>query len=289
MSILREGKEYTGKEVNDQGFKFYVLTDYDDTYNGFQYQNGSNANFQSYDSSGAYEKCGLNFFDRDQLLLSMTYSDEIKYIRIVKIPDDAKVFVCKRCYKADKLILGERSIYNLSDYIDYDICMRVIKSCGWGLKYVPEELKTGDMCSTAIKSCGMALGAVPKELKTEEMCLIAVTSYAPALEAVPKELKTEEMCLIAVKSRGTALQYVPVDFKTEEMCLIAVQKSIRAFEYVPEYFKTEEMCLFVAGKFRHMRNYLKTVEICLVAVKLDNMALEYVPEELKPEVLRLLK
>ena len=171
-----------------------------------------------------------------------------------------------------------------------ELCLTAVKTNGYELRHVPEELRTYELCLTSVKTRGLAIESVPKELRTPELCLAAVKNNGYALRHVPEELRTYELCLTAVKTEGLALTYVPEELRTYELCLTAVKNNGYAEGYVPEELRTYELYLTAvktAGLvIETVPKELRTYELCLTAVKNNSYALRHVPEELHtPELL----
>ena len=104
-------KEYTGKEFNKKmgRRKLFRFTNFKENHNEFQYKDGLNVDFLPFDPSGSGQPGGLYFVDEDKI---ESYLGMIifcfHWIRKVTIPDDARVYVDKYKYKADKIILAPR-------------------------------------------------------------------------------------------------------------------------------------------------------------------------------------
>ena len=167
-----------------------------------------------------------------------------------------------------------------------------INVTAYGLKYVPEELKTSELCLEAVSQCGDELQFVPDKLKTMDLCLAAVQENAWAHEYVPDALKTQEFWLAAFQNNVRRFwPLLPDELKTPELCCIAVHDDAKALELVPEPLKTMGLCLAAVTKSGRMLQYvpepLITAEICLAAVNNDAWAFQFVPEAFKTQELCL--
>ena len=136
-----------------------------------------------------------------------------------------------------------------------------VRSQGWVLRYVPEELRDYNLCMIAVKSFGGALEYVPKSIQNDTLITAALKNYGPALQHIPVNERTEEQCKIAVNSYGTALEYVPDQYRNHKLYMDAVTSYGRALEFVP----MEE------------RSY----DICLKAIEIFGTTLKYVPLKLR--------
>lgn len=226
--------------------RFYILTNDNETHDGFHYINGIN-----HDDTRKH----LWFFVDIQLLYYQSYAkNNIKYIREVSfdgIPDATILVMQGKCI-ADKLMLSPRRKFsgNPENYIAYlsptDRCLEEVRQDGRALQYIPiqtEEIcicavshipemlymvkkQTRHICMEAVKRNGMMLRCVKH--KTLDLCQVAVKNTPDALEFCTKQ--TEEMCRMAVRQNGLALRCVK--HQTEVVCAIALQQNKRAIKYV---------------------------------------------------------
>jgi hypothetical protein len=237
MEYFNEFTEYTGKEfnkiVNENNLILVKVLNYDEYHFNFQYKEGLNIDTNEFNPNGECNKGGLYFTDYRYLL----YFYEIygKIIRLIEIPNDARVYIEDNKYKADKIILNEKITIEefYENYVNNkEICMKAVKKYGYALKYVPENLKDYDICLKAVKEDGLALKYVPKNIINKEICLAAVKNNGLALDYVPKNIINKEICLEAVKKNGEALKYVPENIIDKDICLEAVKEFGEALKYV---------------------------------------------------------
>ncbi len=86
------------------------------------------------------------------------------WIREVILPDDAKIYVEKNKYKADKFILKEKmEINQLLEWNDPDFCKSAVRQNGMALQFIKPELLTKDICKLAVKQNGFAFQYVKPE------------------------------------------------------------------------------------------------------------------------------
>ena len=102
MSI--SGLEFKLKYPNTD---FYKLTNEDENHNRFQFKDGLNIDFNTFNPTGSCSKGGLYFTEYDKISLWINYNfQNMKYIRKVEILDDSKVYIEENKFKADKFILN---------------------------------------------------------------------------------------------------------------------------------------------------------------------------------------
>jgi hypothetical protein len=231
--------------------KFYKLLRNDEIHHGFQYKTGLNIDIIPFNPTGKCSPGGLYFFSQEQLPMFSKYVNigDIRYIREVTFPDDAKIYKEVGKYKADRFIVGERKEFWLDEILDQELCLEVVKQNGMALKFVKEQ--TPKICLEAVEQNGFALLYVKEQ--TPKICLEAVGDEGLALLYVKEQTPT--ICLTAVKRDGYALGNVKD--QTPTICLAAVKTNGMALEYVKE----------------------QTPEICLAAVKTNGKALEFVKDK----------
>lgn len=115
--------EITASELvkSKPNVKFYRLTNKKECHRGYQYKDGLNELIEPWVPSGKYNGGGLYFFDETQLIkyeALLVDSKDLYWIREVTFPDDAMIyFYDEHKYKCNKLILGERRKFYISDYV----------------------------------------------------------------------------------------------------------------------------------------------------------------------------
>jgi hypothetical protein len=253
--MLLTGKQFNEKYKNEI---FVKLTNETETHNGFQFKTGLNIDPIDFNSPEECKAVQLYFYNLNNLAKWLRYKrEDMKYMRYVTIPDDAKVYVEVDKVNANKIILSERNlIYESEIWNNTDYQLSAIKQSEYVLKYIKNQ--TDEICLEAVKQNGYALRHVSKQ--TNEICLAAVNQEGDTLSAV--ENQTDEICLAAVRQNGFAIQYVKN--QTNELCLEAVKENGCALEYVNN----------------------QTAEICLEAVKENKIALKYVNIKVREYVIR---
>jgi hypothetical protein len=238
MEYFNKFTEYTGvqfnKIVNENNLILAkVLNDKEYHFN-FRYKNGLNIDTNKFYPKGECEKGGLYFTDYRYLL--EFYEIYGKIIRLIEIPNDARVYIEDRKYKADKIIINEKITTIKKFYKKYinnkEICLEVVKNNSLAIKDIPESMKNYDICLEAVKNNGYALNYFLENIINKEICLKAVKNNGEALKSVPKKIINKKMCFKAVKNEGAALEFVPENMKYYNICLEAVKEFGEALEFV---------------------------------------------------------
>lgn len=266
------GKIYTAQEFK-QKFKdtvFIKLTNVDKNHNGFQYQTGLNKDPIPFNSHNSGQSGGLYFCALDKLVDWLDYSDKpLPYIRVVSFPDNAMIYEEQHTFKADQLILSEKSkIKELDIWKDSKYCLRIVKQKGDFIKYITNQ--TNEICLEAVRSSGTALQYILNQ--TDEICLEAIKSDPLSLIYVLNQ--TEFICLEAIKLNLDAFQYVLN--QTELICLSAIRHMNQIIGN-----KTNPICHKTFDWSYSVFNYIKnqTDLICLEAVKQHGFALKFVKNQ----------
>ncbi len=171
----------------------------------------------------------------------------------------------------------------------YDVCLATVKTNGYFLKIVPQELMTEELCREAIIAHGYNFEFVPEEYKTKEICELAFKCEPYNLKKIPDEYKTNEMYLEAVKKSGYLLKEIPDNVKNREMCVFALNDKARGLDYIPEHLFDKEIAMLAikntprgcGGELKKIPEKLRDYEVCKAAVVLNGNNLKYVPEDKK--------
>src|ERR1051325_8405242 len=103
MHTVLSGKKFNKKYHNKE---FYKLTNELENHNGFQFKTGLNTDIIKFNPISECKPGGIYFTELDYVLAWISYNNKkMTKIRKVTIPDNAKVYVEKIKFKADKLIL----------------------------------------------------------------------------------------------------------------------------------------------------------------------------------------
>lgn len=291
---------FTGREFNDahQGRQFCAF-EYKFTSNKRPLKDGLNINpvqdFEKYTFAQLNEGHKCMYFYK--LIDYMVGVGQYEFIRLVTIPDDAKVCVyfvndAYTTFVADKMILSKKKYLKTDpDFVEFSSvvnhCLRtedinralVMKNPSYiqNIKNQTEELckiaimdsskniihvltQTLDICMLAVKKDGLMLEHVENKFRTPDVCHQAIKQIPIALQFVSTDRQTKEMCEAAVKSDGKSLYFVDEKFFTSEMCELAVRSNGMALAYISQ----------------DIENYNS---ISLLAVKENGLALEFVPKD----------
>lgn len=254
-------KEYTGKDLNNHNFELYLLTNEEEINNGYKYQDGLNTDELPFSPGRNNIKKGFYFFSKSQLFRYEYFTNSVKYIRRVELPQDARVYFSGDMFKTNKFILGPRKEFDLKDYYD------------------------NDMFSECLKTYPSMFYCIPDSLKTKELCMLAVPYRGEMLRYVPRNLKTKRLCVLAIRNNYYAFVHTPDIYKSQEICNQVVKIDPFMIKYVPEYLKTTDMCFNAVRKYDEMLKYvpdgLKNLQMCQIAVKYNFEMLSYVPPSFK--------
>ena len=263
--MLLSGIEFNEKYKN---INFYKLTNKYEIHNKFQFKDGINKDVIEFNPSESCRSGGIYFTEESKIGMWTDYSDfEMKFIRKVTIPDDAKVWAENNKFKADIIILAPRIL--IEDFIEtYNELFEFVRQDLSNIRYVKNQ--TEELCQLAICRHGLTLEYIKNQ--TEELCKLAVSQDGRALQYVQNQ--TEEICKLAVSQNGYAIRYVKN--QTEELCKLAVSQDGFALQYVQN--QTEEICRLAVSQNGIAVIYVQnqTEEICKLAVSQDRRALGWV-------------
>ena len=110
----------SGKEFNElyPDKTFIKLTNKDEIHNGFQFKTGLNIDTIQFNPTGECSTGGLYFCDENDVGRWIEYGNKkMTYYRVVKVLDDANIYIEEYKFKTDKFILGEKqSIFDNLNY-----------------------------------------------------------------------------------------------------------------------------------------------------------------------------
>ena len=188
--------EYSGREFNELvgKKKFYRFNNPTEEHRGVKYKTGVNKDPLQFNPSGTCERGGLYFISEDELAIWLEkwlyhfcllkdrqrvklsckcnrsyFSPYIfKWIREVKIRDQARVYVDNKKYKANEFVLGER--IDIHDFKIDSIEDKILNKYPHLLKFIKNQ--THKQCIEAIRKCPMIIKDVNKQ--TDELCKMAL-------------------------------------------------------------------------------------------------------------------
>lgn len=146
----RNSNTYTGKEFNKhfKGRVFVKLTNKEECHNGYQFKDGLNEDFRTFNPSFNCMPGGIYFCEFDKIHKWIKYGGKFMvHMRTVTMPNDAQVYETDLKFKADKLILGPA----LSIWTDYDLCYLVADQDPRLITYVPDNLLSPELLENCHK------------------------------------------------------------------------------------------------------------------------------------------
>lgn len=268
-------KVLTGAKFNEthKNAKLIKLTHEKEIYSGMTFKTGLNTFNKKFDPENTSILYPLNFTVVDKL--TMWFGKNLKYARIVTIPDDAKVFFDRFYFVADKIILGERIlISDLEELQDEAFCLNCIKKNGMILEHIKKQ--TLEMCVEAVTENGLALEHVIKQ--SPNLCEIAVQQNCDAIQFVEK--KTDALMLLAIKTDAHVVKYLLKNL-TDKLRIEALREN----GYVLQYFEEQDvtMCSEAVKSEGNALEFVKiqTKELCQVAYRQDKASSHFMKEEYK--------
>ena len=172
------GKDFNKKYHNTN---FIKLTNKEGIHNKFEFKEGLNIDFITFNPNGECTPGGIYFCEFDKSGAWIRYNGNIGvmyYYYEVIIPDDAQLYEEKYNFKSDKLILSNKQVI----FENEKLREFAVKYCGLNLKYIPDQLRSETLCEIAVKDDGYNLQYVPDHLQTEKLCEIAVKDVGSNLQ-----------------------------------------------------------------------------------------------------------
>lgn len=251
-----------GTKFNEMcaGMHFIKLLTFEQIHNGLKYSKGLIIDPVPFNPEGECQRGGMYFIVAHNIGKWLEYSYKKMYwIRRVKIPNNAQVYIEKDKFKADKFILGKKKrIEDWRHWEDNNFCKAALRTSPNVFKFIKNQ--TPELCLEMVKQNGLALEYVHHQ--TPELCFIAIRSNPDSLKYVKEQ--TPDLCLEAVKLDGLALEHV--HHQTFEICLAAVQQYGRSLKFVLR--QTPEICLYAVQQNGCALQYVKdkNLGICTVAI-----------------------
>lgn len=272
--------------------KFYKFLNNNLIHYKFQYRLGLNIDPLPFRPSSTCSSGGLYFCEESMCYLFWKHYGT--KVAIIEIPDNARVYVEKDKFKADKFTIMRiidfdkmgndfwgnilRKDVSVFKYVDQstiasdELCEIAVQQYGMLLEKV--KYPTDNICKLAVKQNGLALRYVKDQ--NEDICTLAVQQNGLALHLVRKQ--THEICNLAVHQNPLAFIYVDDQFKTDELCTLAVKQNGRILKYVKN--QTAEMCYLAVQQYPYVINYVNkeylTEDLCILAVEQNGYVLQYI-------------
>lgn len=234
------GTEISGFEFNQMyhTIKLVKLTNATENHNGYQFVEGLNEDTNEFFPFGKCKAGGIYFTEEKYSYKWLHYKNSVgimKYMRLVTIPNDARVYIEKRKFKADKIILGSKQD------IDPDIYVKAVKN----LYTKSKTITTNDLYMQAITHYGKVLKYIPILAINRNMCMMAVKQNGHALKYTPINLMNVEVCIEAIKNSGDSLKYIPEHKRNKEMYMEAIKSGHDIFEQLPINMIDDDMYNFM--------------------------------------------
>ena len=251
--------------------KFYRFLNDDLVHNNFEYIIGLNVDTNPFNPSGDYLEGGLSFCDKPTAYLY--WKNYGKKLAIVEIPNNARVWIEKESFKADKLFITK--IIDFENVTD-NFWLSILKNDYHVLACIKNQTKS--ICKAAIKKNGLALEFIRDQ--TAKHCLSAVKRNGLALEHVNETNHSYLNHIIdrlAVKQNGLAIEFV--HNQNDDICILAVKNDPLSIQFIksPPY----KICELAVSLNGYALCYIdnQTRELCILAVEKNGLALEYVKEQ----------
>ena len=286
--MLKLHTEYTGREFNEiyKNINLYKFLNNNLTHYKFKYVVGLNEDIFPFNPTGECLEGGLYFCEESKCNLHfLQYGQKLA---LIKIPNDARVYVEQDKFKSNKLII--KQIINFAD-VDDNFWLNIVPKNYYAFKFV--KIQTPSICELAVQQNCHVLQFVKNQ--TEEMCISAVKRWGKLLQYVHRQ--TESICFEAVQQNGLALKYVlnhsmPLSSSSSlsEICIAAVQENGMALKYVkkivlstPELSSNLPSIRTSAVKnngfaLRYVKKEYQTLELCNLALQQNGCAIKYVKE-----------
>lgn len=163
-------KEMTGKEFNKifGSKKLLKFTTMYENHNGFQFRDGLNEDTEAFFPHGECNAGGIYFTEKEQMHIWL--GSWYHWVRDVTIPDDARVYVEREKFKADKLILSKASAF------DDDEEVKNVLQIAKKLRFSYEK-----ECEAIIRKNGLFLDCVSNDNKSFTLDVLAVRQNKEAI------------------------------------------------------------------------------------------------------------
>lgn len=113
---------------------FFILTDENDSYRGYQFKTGYNS-----DDNLSFE--GFPICSFSSILNFREIFGNVKYIRKILFSPSTIIYADKHYYRADKFILEDKELF----YLPESLCLEAVKKYYWNIDYVKEEHRTPEI------------------------------------------------------------------------------------------------------------------------------------------------
>lgn len=248
-------KVYTGEEFNklSNGKLYYKLTNLNEVHNEFQFEDGLNIDTVPFSPTGECGRGGLYFTDKENF---HHWIGSHTYVRLVTLPDDAKIYIENNKYKTDKFILGERR-----PIIDDPVAiMSVLHSNPSRIQHIVTQTK--ELCEYVL-SVSLANIQYIRE-PTEEMIERVLKDDMSLIRYIKKQ--TSELANRAIEASPRYLSFI--ENQTEELCEKAIRKDGHAIDYVKN--KTNRLCMIAFQTYRNAHFHMQHNPDAVNSYRMEN-------------------
>ena len=170
-------KEITGKQFNEifKNDTFYKFTNNEENHYGYQYIDGLNIDTNEFDiNRGDCSKGGL-YFTSEKYIIEWINGN--KYVRIVTIPDDARVYIYKTKFKSNKIFVEPRiKIYDSNLLSDEQVQILAVKQNSNLIQYIKEP--SDQVQKLAVKNNGYNIEGIKKPSVEVQMLAVQQNGYS---------------------------------------------------------------------------------------------------------------
>ena len=242
------GKEITGKQFNEifKNNTFYKFTNNEEIHYGYQYVDGLNIDTNEFNiNRGECSKGGL-YFTSEKYIYEWIQGE---YVRVVTIPDDARICIYKTKFKSNKIFVEPRiRIYDsdlLSDeqvqmlavqqnvrairYIKEpsdQVQMLAVQHNGYAIKYIKEPSDQVQMLAVQQNGCSIRYIKEP----SNQVQMLAVQHNGYAIQYIKEP--SDQVQMLAVQQNGCAIRYIKKP--SDQVQMLAVQKNGNAIQYIKD-------------------------------------------------------
>lgn len=231
--------------------------------------------------NGGYAQEGFIIRHYGDLCTILESFSNIEHIFIVKIPENALVFIGENHYQSDLIkVIKKLNIMDLEIWKDYDTCRKMIMRTPDVIKYMKDPSE--NLCCLALDRDPYCIKYIDQ---SEKLCLVAINKNAHVLTHIKKKNRTNKIYYEAIKNDSTVINYIDkqeltIDMieevaKTYPQAIILLEKEYQTYDFMFDIIKNNGELL------EHVRDDLKDVNMCNAAIENKPSALRFIPEKIK--------
>ena len=221
------GKEITGKQFNEifKNTTFYKFTNIKENHFGYQYVDGLNIDINEFDiNGGECSKGGLYFTSEKYINQWMIFNE---YVRIVTIPDDARVCIYNTKFKSNKIFVKPKIRIYDSDLLSDDQVQKLAVQHNCNLiEYIKEP--SDQVQKLAVQQNSYVIGYIKEP--SDQVQKLAVQTNGCAIKYIKEPC--EEIQMLAVQQNGCAIKYIKDP--SNQIQKLAAQQNGCAIEYIKD-------------------------------------------------------